>query len=319
MNKILDKINMIGIVPVVVLNNAEDAVPLAKALLEGGLPCAEVTFRTAAAEESIKKIKEAYPEMFVGAGTVLTTEQVDRAISAGAEFIVTPGINPSVVKYCVDKCIPIVPGIATPSEIEIALSFGLDVVKFFPAEGSGGLSMIKDLAGPYTTMKFIPTGGINEKNIGTYLAYDKIVACGGSFMVKKELVAAKDFDKIKELTKEAVQLVLGFELKHVGINCENDEEADSVASSFDNLFGFKKRIDPTSIFAGGFIEAMKGPGLGKKGHIAIGTNNVSRAMNYLESKGIHFNMDSAKMVNGKITVIYLEEEIGGFAVHLTQK
>jgi len=319
MNQILEKIKNIGIVPVVVLDDAEDAKPLAKALLDGGLPCAEVTFRTEAAEESIKMINEEFPEMLLGAGTVLTTEQVDRAVSAGAKFIVSPGLNPDIVKYCVEKSIPIVPGIASPSEIEIALSFGLEVVKFFPAEASGGLNMIKALSAPYTTMKFMPTGGINEKNIQSYLAFDKIVACGGSWMVKNELISRKEFDKIKELTKQAVQLVHGFELKHIGINCENDEEADFVASSFENIFGFKKKDGNSSIFAGGVIEAMKTPYLGKKGHIAIGTNNVNRAMSYLESCGVKFNMDSAKMANGKLIAVYLEEEFSGFAVHLVQK
>lgn len=207
MNKVLEKINEIKIVPVVVLNNVEDAKPLAKALMEGGLPCAEVTFRTDAAEESIKEIKKAFPDMLLGAGTVLTVEQVDRAVAAGAEFIVSPGINPNIVKYCLDKGVPIVPGIMTPSEIEIALSLGLEVVKFFPAEPAGGLKMIKALAAPYTAVKFMPTGGINEKNIQSYLEFNKVIACGGSWMVKNDLIVAKDFDKIKELTREAVKLV----------------------------------------------------------------------------------------------------------------
>ncbi len=207
MNKILEQIQEIGIVPVVVLEDAKDAEPLAKALVEGGLPCAEVTFRTAAAEEAIRIMTEKYPDMLVGAGTVLTTEQVDRAVAAGAKFIVSPGLNPKVVKYCVDKGILITPGCVTPSEIERALEFGLDVVKFFPAEPSGGLNMIKALAAPYVGLKFMPTGGINAANVKEYLAYNKILACGGSWMVKGDLVAAGDFAKITELTKEAVQIV----------------------------------------------------------------------------------------------------------------
>lgn len=207
MNKILEQIQEIGIVPVVVLEDAKDAEPLAKALVEGGLPCAEVTFRTAAAEEAIRIMTEKYPDMLVGAGTVLTTEQVDRAVAAGAKFIVSPGLNPKVVKYCVDKGILITPGCVTPSEIEQALEFGLDVVKFFPAEPSGGLNMIKALAAPYVGLKFMPTGGINAANVKEYLAYNKILACGGSWMVKGDLVAAGDFAKITELTKEAVQIV----------------------------------------------------------------------------------------------------------------
>lgn len=207
MNSVLEKIQELGIVPVVVLEDAKDAKPLAKALCDGGLPCAEVTFRTAAAEECIRIMAEEYPDMLIGAGTVLTTEQVDRAVAAGAKFIVSPGCNPKVVKYCVDKGILITPGCVTPSEIEQALEFGLEVVKFFPAEPSGGLNMIKALAAPYVGLKFMPTGGIGPDNVRDYLAFNKIVACGGSWMVKGDLVKAGDFDKITELTKEAVEIV----------------------------------------------------------------------------------------------------------------
>ena len=207
MNEVLEKIQEIGIVPVVVLDDAKDAAPLAKALCEGGLPCAEVTFRTAAAEESIRIMSEQFPEMLVGAGTVLTTEQVDRSVAAGAKFIVSPGMNPRIVKYCVEKGILITPGCANPSDIEQALENGLDVVKFFPAEPAGGLKMIKAMAAPYVGVKFMPTGGINQNNVRDYLAYDRILACGGSWMVKGDLVAAGEFDKIKELAAEAVEIV----------------------------------------------------------------------------------------------------------------
>ena len=207
MNEVLEKIQKIGIVPVVVLNDAKDAEPLAKALCNGGLPCAEVTFRTDAAEESIRIMSEKYPEMLVGAGTVLTTEQVDRAVAAGAKFIVSPGQNPKIVKYCVEKNITITPGICTPSEAEQAIENGLEVVKFFPAEPAGGLKMIKAMAAPYTGLKFMPTGGINATNVKEYLAYDKILACGGSWMVKGSLVEAGEFDKIEAMTKEAVEIV----------------------------------------------------------------------------------------------------------------
>lgn len=319
MNEVLAKIQKIGIVPVVVLNDAKDAKPLGQALYEGGLPCAEVTFRTDAAEESIRIMSEEFPDMLVGAGTVLTTEQVDRAVNAGAKFIVSPGLNPKVVKYCVDKGIPITPGTANPSDIEQALELGLEVVKFFPAEAAGGLKMIKAMAAPYTTMKFMPTGGINAGNINDYLAFDKILACGGSWMVNGELIKAGKFDEIRDLTKEAVNTMLGFELRHIGINCENKAEAESVVNLFDKMFGFTKREASKSYFAGNEIEAMNEKGFGKLGHIAIGTNNVDRAVNYLETQGVKFNMDTAKVVNGKMTFVYLQDEIGGFAVHLVQK
>ena len=207
MNETLEKLGQYGIVPVVVLNDSKDAEPLADALCEGGLACAEVTFRTKAAAESIKIMSEKHPEMLVGAGTVLTVEQVDEAVAAGAKFIVSPGLNSEVVKYCLDKNIAITPGVVTPSEMEQAIELGLNIVKFFPAEPSGGLSMIKAVSAPYTMLKFMPTGGINPGNVKEYLKSDKNYACGGSWMVKGDLVDAGDFDKIKELTKEAADIV----------------------------------------------------------------------------------------------------------------
>lgn len=207
MNDTLKQIGSTGIVPVVVLNKADDAEPLAQALVKGGLPCAEVTFRTDAAEESIRRIAKKFPEMFVGAGTVLTTEQADRAVGAGAKFIVSPGLNQKVVEHCLKKGYPITPGIMTPTELEMALGFGLDVVKFFPAENAGGLKMIKAMSAPYTMMKFMPTGGINATNVRDYLACNKILACGGSWMVKGDLVTAGNFAEIERLTKEAAGIV----------------------------------------------------------------------------------------------------------------
>lgn len=207
MNEVLQKMHEIGIIPVVVLNDAKDAEPLGKALLEGGLPCAEVTFRTDAAEESIRIMSEKFPELLVGAGTVLTTEQVDRAVAAGARFIVSPGLNPKVVQYCINKNIPVTPGVVTPGEIEKAIELGLEVVKFFPAEPSGGLPMINAVGAAYTTMKFMPTGGISAANVTDYLKSAKIHACGGSWMVKGDLISGGQFDKIKGLCLEAATLV----------------------------------------------------------------------------------------------------------------
>ena len=207
MNEVLMKIGQMGIVPVVVLNDVKNAVPLAQSLINGGLPCAEVTFRTEAAQQSIAEISKNFPQMFVGAGTVLTTEQVDRAVDAGAKFIVSPGFNPKVVEYCIKKGYPVTPGIMTPTELEMTLEFGLDVVKFFPAENAGGLKMIKAMAAPYTKMKFMPTGGINPQNVREYLQCDKILACGGSWMVKGDLINSGNFAEIEKLTKEASQIV----------------------------------------------------------------------------------------------------------------
>lgn len=207
MNEMMKKVQGYGVIPVVVLNDAKDAIPLAKALCEGGLPCAEVTFRTEAAEESIRLMATEFPEMFVGAGTVLTIDQVDRAVAAGAQFIVAPGFDPEIVDYCIEKEIPVFPGCVTPTEITQAVKRGLQVIKFFPAEQYGGVATIKALAAPFTTAMFMPTGGINAKNLPEYLSCNKILACGGSWMVKGDMIAAGEFDKIREMTKEAVDLV----------------------------------------------------------------------------------------------------------------
>ena len=205
--KMNEQISSCGVVPVVVLNDVKDARPLAQALCEGGLPCAEVTFRTDAAEESIRIMTQEFPDMLVGAGTVLTTDQVDRAVNAGAKFIVSPGFDPEIVDYCLEKEIPVYPGTVTPSEVAQAVKRGLRICKFFPAEQYGGLSTIKALAAPYTMVKFMPTGGVNPKNLHDYLTCDKIVACGGTWMVKGDLIKEGNFEKIKELTKEAAEAV----------------------------------------------------------------------------------------------------------------
>lgn len=317
MNEIIKEIGKIGIVPVVKLDNAKDALPLAKALINGGLPCAEVTFRTDAAEEAISRISKAYPEMLVGAGTVLTTEQVDRAVAAGAKFIVTPGFNAKIVKYCVDRNIPITPGCPSPSDIELAIEFGLDVVKFFPAENLGGIKMIKALAAPYVGVKFMPTGGINAGNINNYLDCDKIVACGGSWMVKDTLINEGRFDEIERLTKEAVASMLGFKLAHVAVNCGDEKQAKAVADMFTKAFNFSQREIPVSYFCTDEIEVMKNSDRGTMGHIAIKTNYVDKAVAYLERQGIELDYDSARYdEKGKMNFIYLKEEFGGFAVHL---
>lgn len=200
------QIEKLGLVPVVVLNDAKDAKPLAKALCDGGLPCAEVTFRTDAAEESIRQMTQDFPQMLVGAGTVLTVEQVNRAVNAGAKFIVSPGFDPAIVDYCLNREIPVFPGCVTPSEVAQAVKRGLRVVKFFPAKQYGGVATIKALAAPYVGLRFMPTGGVSASNLKEYLECPSIVACGGSWMVKGDLIQAGAFDEITKLTREAVKL-----------------------------------------------------------------------------------------------------------------
>ena len=297
MNKVVEELGKIGIVPVIALDDAKSAEPLAKALIEGGLPCAEVTFRTEAAEESIKIMSEKYPELIVGAGTVLTPEQADRAMAAGSKFIVSPGLNPKVVKHCLDKGYPIVPGTSNPSDVETAIELGLDTVKFFPAEAAGGLKMIKSMAAPYTKMHFMPTGGINADNLKSYLDFNKIVCCGGSWMVKKDMVTAGDFEGIKNLTKQAVDTMLGFEVRHVGVNLASADEADELADTLNDMFSFEKKVGNSSIFSGTGFELMKKPGRGTNGHIAIATNYIERAIYHLEKRGFEFDKESTGRQN----------------------
>jgi len=319
MNNIIEKIGKLGIVPVVKIEKPEDALPLGRALLAGGLPIAEITFRTSAAEESIKSLTRELPELLVGAGTVLTVEKVKKAVFAGAKFIVSPGFNPKVVDYCIENSIPVTPGINNPTQIEMALERGIEILKFFPAEASGGLSLLKSMSAPYTNIKFIPTGGINQNNICSYLSNDKVLACGGSWMVKPDLISSGNFAEITRLTREAIATMLGFEFAHLGINEETKEKALNSANQLSHLFYFPVKEGTTSIFAGSTFEIMKNKYLGKHGHIAIATNDIHRAIAYLKKKDILVLPETAKEKDGKLKAIYIAQEISGFAIHLIQK
>jgi 2-dehydro-3-deoxyphosphogluconate aldolase/(4S)-4-hydroxy-2-oxoglutarate aldolase len=258
--------------------------------------------------------------MLVGAGTVLTPAQADKAQAAGAKFIVSPGLNPNVVEHCKNKGIPVFPGCSSPSDIERALELGLSCVKFFPAEQAGGIAAVKAMAAPYGNITFLPTGGINAKNLNDYLSFDRVIACGGSWMVDSALIAAGDFAAIEELTRTAVHIMLGFELAHIGINNADETEAGKTAKTFSDIFGFAYKPGNSSIFAGSYVEVMKTPYLGVHGHIAIRTNYIDRAINFLKSNGIVFKEGSEKYdAKGKLTAVYLNSEISGFAVHLVQK
>ena len=319
-NNMMSELYSIGLIPVIKIENADDAVPLAKALIDGGLPAAEITFRTDCAAEAIKNITEAYPEMLVGAGTVLTCEQVDAAIAAGSKFLVSPGLNPKVTAYALSKGIPMLPGCSNPSDIEAAIELGLTTVKFFPAEAAGGLNMLKAMAAPYGKLNFMPTGGINADNLLNYLNFNKIVACGGSFMVKDELVKEKKWDEITALTRNAVTKMLGFEFAHMGINNEGKDEAERGAKLLSAMFGFEIKETSKSVFSGPF-ELMNQKGPGKCGHIAIKTNFVDRAMAYFKRMGVEFD-ESTVTYNektGKPKFVYFKDEICGFAIHLLQK
>lgn len=311
------KLELTGLIPVIKISKADDALPLAQALRDGGLNAAEITYRTACAAEAIAKIRKAYPDMLIGAGTVLTIAQADEAMQVGADFLVSPGLNPVVVSHCLEKGYPIVPGCTAPSDIETALSMGLTHIKFFPAEAAGGLPMIKALSAPYVNVRFLPTGGISENNLLEYLSFNKIFACGGSFMVSDTLIDAGNFDEIRERTRKAVSLMLGFQMVHVGINSTSEAEAKKTADMLAAIFGFGTREIPVSYFVGPF-EIMKGQDHGKNGHIAIATYDVDRAIYHLTQRG--YAIDESSIVRneaGKATFAYLADEFLGFAIHFT--
>lgn len=320
MKEVSRRIYELGIVPVVKLERPQDALPLGKALCRGGLPVAEITFRTDAAEESIRTLSQTLPEMLVGAGTVHSVRQAETALEAGARFIVTPGFQEKVVRFCQERGVPVYPGCNGTSDLERALDLGLDEVKFFPAEASGGLKVLKSLFAPYGGMRFMPTGGITTENMNAYLSCPQILAVGGSWMVKESLIAAGDFAEVERQTRQAVNTMLGFQLRHVGINSQNEAEARETAELFSGTFGWETRDAGGGFFAGDAVEVVKTPYLGRLGHLAIAANNVDRAKAYLAAKGLPFRENTAQYDGaGRLRLIYLGKELGGFAVHLTQK
>ncbi|WP_281629573.1 bifunctional 4-hydroxy-2-oxoglutarate aldolase/2-dehydro-3-deoxy-phosphogluconate aldolase [Vibrio sp. St2] len=202
--EMINKLKQFKVIPVIQINSVEQAIPLAKVLVENGLPVAEVTFRTEAAADAIKAMREAYPEMCIGAGTVLNAEQIEQAQQAGAEFVVAPGLNPNTVRRCQEVGMPIVPGVNSPSQVEQALELGLNFLKFFPAEASGGVAMVKSLLAPYVDVSLMPTGGIGKGNVNDYLAIDRVVCCGGTWMVASKLIENEQWEEIGQLVREAV-------------------------------------------------------------------------------------------------------------------
>ncbi len=317
---IYQRLKRTGILPIITVNDPANALPLARALYDGGLTSAEFTFRTDAAEAAIRSVSKELPEMLIGAGTVLTIEQVDRALDAGAKFMVSPGLNPGIVEYCQKKNIPIFAGVSTASDIDLAVRLGLEVVKFFPAETTGGIANIKALAAPFPKMMFVPTGGVNAKNLNDYLAFDRTFSCGGSWMIDQKMIESKDFEGIKRLAKEAVATMLDIQFAHIGINDSNEKDAELTAKFFCDAFSFEYIPLQPSIFSGKAIEVMKNGGRGKNGHIGFSTNNVERAIFHLEAKGYRFNQDTARINDkGDRTFIYFEGEVAGFAIHLLQR
>lgn len=316
---VLSRLAAAGVVPVVVLDNAADAVPTAKAMVAGGIDVMEITFRTAAAADSIRAVAAEVPEMLVGAGTVLNLEQCKLAVECGAKFIVSPGYDEETVAWCVENGVAVTPGCVTPTEIMAALKHGLKVVKFFPANVYGGLNAIKALSGPFVGLKFIPTGGVNQQNLGEFVSNPSIHAVGGSWVCPKADIAAHNFDKITQLCAEARCGVMGFELAHVGINCESADESLAVCEELEKAFDFEVKTGNSSNFASTGVEVMKSMYLGKNGHLAVRTNKIETAIAELTKRGFAVDMDTAKYKGDRMVAVYLKNEIGGFAVHLLQK
>lgn len=307
----------IGIVPVVKLDNADKAVGLAKALLDGGINCAEVTFRTDAAEQSIKNISKAYPEMFVGAGTVTSVDLAKKAVAAGAKFIVSPGFNEATVDWCIENNITIIPGVCTPSDIEKGLARGFDVLKFFPAEASGGINMLKNFAGPFPNLMFMPTGGINLNNLQDYARTSNVLATGGSWMVKADLIENEEWQTITDMCKAAMLELQGFEFAHIGI--EDDKESEKTIDML-SLFNLDIKRGASSTFVSDKIEVLPRLFSGKKGHIGFRCNDIERTIEYLKDKGLT-PKESSYLYNDKnqLKVCYFNEEVSGFALHLIRK
>ncbi len=312
MNDICEQIGSIGIVPVVKIDNAGDSENLAASLLAGDLPVIEITFRTDAAEESIKRIKKKFPAILLGAGTVLTIDQVKRAVNAGASFIVAPGFNQKTAEYCVSQDIPFFPGISGPSQIEAALDLGLSVLKFFPAEVMGGTAMVKSLSSPYHKVKFIPTGGINLQNLNSYLVLPSVLACGGSWVAPAPMIREGRFDDITKLAHEAVTKVLGFTLSGVSLKPLDSRDIEPTLDFFASNFLLDKSEGSDAFKAGEFIEIEKGK-MDHDGQLIFSTNNINRVRSFFARKKVAFYK-----VNTQEAIV-LQERKGGFKIKIVER
>ena len=308
-----------GVIPVVKVNAPGQAVSVADALQAGGLPIVEIPFRSDAAEEAIRLLRTKRPDLTVGAGTILTKAQAERAIDAGAHFMVTPGFNPSIAEYCAEQDIEFMPGVNTPGEIEQAMALGLFMLKFFPAKTSGEVSAIKALQSVYPNTEFIPMGGVNTDNLATYLRLKNCPAVGGTWIAPSDLVESENYGEITRRAEEALEIAAGFDLAHVGINAGSSDEAKRIAEEFSIVFGFPVKEGNSSVFAGDGFEIMKKQGLGSHGHLAIHTNKVDVALGLLERRGIDVRPETVKEVDGSVRAVYLKPEVAGFAIHLLQR
>lgn len=310
----------IGLVPLIVLDDAADAVPFGNALVTGGIPVAEVTFRTDACLDTIRAIAQQVQGIIVGAGTVHTVQQAKDAVAAGAQFIVTPAFNPAVTDWCVTNHIDILPGTVSPADIEAASGFGIEVCKFFPAAAYGGVQTLKALAGPFGNIKFMPTGGVNYDNMNDYLDLQNVAAVGGSFMTPSDMVRNKDWAGITATCRKAMLHVLDFSLGHVGFHVSNRPEAEAITDSLCDVLALEKITGADNFFAGSLVEICDHMMPGEKGHICIDTRDMPRALAYYKRRGIKMNEDLCFYDDkGNVKVVYLDDIIGGFSIHLRQK
>lgn len=315
-NAVVKELELCGVVPLVKIDDIRDTLPLTGALTSAGLKAVEIVFRSSAAKEAIKLISSKCQNMLVGAGTIISIEQVNEAISAGAKYIVTPSFNPKVVDRCIKLGVPVFPGCSNPSDIEQAYERGLRVVKFFPCELLGGVNMLQALSGPYPFMRFIPTGGINEDNLNDYLALSNVLCCGGTFLVDEELIKQGKFDEITKNSREAINKMLNIQLDHVGINTD-EIQGTKLLKTFSQLSG-KNYIEGEGKFSG--IEAVTENQFGRIGHVAFSSPNLERCLYYLAERG--FSIDPASVVrngNGKIIKVNLTGDHAGFTIRLIKK
>ena len=257
--------------------------------------------------------------MLVGAGTVLTVENAEAAVAAGAAYIVTPGISEPVVRWCIEHGVPVLPGVSTASEVQKMLEYGIEIMKFFPAAASGGIAMLKGLYGPFQKVRFVPTGGVNASNLNDFLRLPNVIACGGTWMLPADAIREKNFAAVTALCAEAVRVMHGFTLLHVGMNTSGPQEARQTAGAFAALFGLPVIDLPAAVFAGTMLEVVKKPFLGTHGHIAVAVNDIDRAVAYFKRRGYAFREEGVAGDDKGLIAIYFEQEFGGFAVHLRRK
>ena len=316
MSEIIEIIRKNGILPIASIENEIDAIPIGTALYNAGLRVVEVTFRTDKALDSMRVITSAFPDMFIGAGTVRTTKQVDQAMEAGCRFIISPGVNAKVIKYCKKNNIPVIPGIATPTELEEAIELGITLVKFFPCENMGGIKTLQAFSSPYPMVTFLPSGGITSDNMMEYLNHPHVLAVNGSWLIDDNFHEKQNFDEIELRAKAAVKKMLGFHIDHVAVNLPKDDLAKDAARDFAEAFDLEVTEDLQSFKAGDVFQAMKPSLRGLMGHVGIRTNSLERAEYYLNNRGIDIGLENHDATEENS--LYLNLEIAGTAIQILE-